>query len=388
MSQADELLEGLSENEIAMYSAGEEVEPHIVIGKDRFITVPDKLKKIAVQHDHNIETVTFDCPRYWDGHDLSTMTIYINYMRPDGEPGSYIADNVAVDETDENVFHFTWTISNHVTYAKGNLKILVCAKKVNVETAEEENHWNSELNTDMYVATGMECETSVMDSNPDIIGQLLMRMDAAENAVYVGNVENAVKYYSETKTLVEENVAKQDVINSRIDQVMATVSSDANNTTYTLVGISNPNCITGYIKSNSTHAVLVVTGIDINDSSLSGWIVPCCKIPDGLIPWEIEQGLVGFQDSATVMIGAEDCRIMIWKYDDGYYVVAHGIGHMMWEAETVATALMIPYTLNTTAIPELADLRVGPSGTTYDSAGEMVRSEMQALEARLAALEK
>lgn len=47
-------------------------DPHIVIGPDKIVTVPEALKKIAVQHDHNIETVTFDCPRYWDGIDFAT----------------------------------------------------------------------------------------------------------------------------------------------------------------------------------------------------------------------------------------------------------------------------------------------------------------------------
>ena len=55
-------------------------EEHIIIGRDRYITVPEGLKRIAVQYDHNVETVTFDCPRYWDEHDLSTMNIYINYI--------------------------------------------------------------------------------------------------------------------------------------------------------------------------------------------------------------------------------------------------------------------------------------------------------------------
>ena len=48
-------------------------EPHIVIGYDRVVTVPDQLKRLAVQYDHDIETVTFDCPRYWGKHDMSQM---------------------------------------------------------------------------------------------------------------------------------------------------------------------------------------------------------------------------------------------------------------------------------------------------------------------------
>ena len=99
MSQADELLKSVANTR----TVNPETEPHIIIGEDRFITVPDELKRIAVQGDHDVETVTFDCPRYWDDHDLSKMQLYINYMRPDGTPGSHLAENVRVDEylTDE-----------------------------------------------------------------------------------------------------------------------------------------------------------------------------------------------------------------------------------------------------------------------------------------------
>ena len=62
MSRADELLDTLSEDDVSVFT----VKPHIVINSDRTITVPNSLKRIAVQYDHNIETITFDCPRYWD----------------------------------------------------------------------------------------------------------------------------------------------------------------------------------------------------------------------------------------------------------------------------------------------------------------------------------
>ena len=60
MSQAEELLNSLSAGDTTETA----IEGHIVIGNDRFITVPEEPKRIGVQYDHNIETVTFDCPRY------------------------------------------------------------------------------------------------------------------------------------------------------------------------------------------------------------------------------------------------------------------------------------------------------------------------------------
>lgn len=182
MSQADMLLDGLSESEIKAYTVDPSNEEHIVIGPDRRITVPESLKRIAVQFDHNIETVTFDCPRYWDGIDMSAMAIYINYMCPDGRLGSYLIEDVAIDETDDSVMHFTWTISNEVTRVKGNLTILVCIKNADPDEGIEINHWNSELNKDMYISEGMACTEPIINQYPDIVTQLLMVADRA-NAI-------------------------------------------------------------------------------------------------------------------------------------------------------------------------------------------------------------
>lgn len=189
MSQADELLATASESTAELgeavvgtailgfgaLSQGEE--GNIAIGVDRIIKVPDGLKRIAVQFDHNIETVTFDCPRYWDGLDMSAMSVYINYRRSDKVIGCFKAVNVAVDESDTSVMHFDWTISKNVTMAKGPLSFLVCIKKAD-EDGNEENHWNSELNQEMYISEGLESGEPIAEEYPDIIGQLEVKNQA------------------------------------------------------------------------------------------------------------------------------------------------------------------------------------------------------------------
>ena len=180
MSQAEELLNTLTtESDTALeneHITHNQAESHIVIDENRMITVPDELKRIAVQYDHNIETVTFDCPRYWDEHDLSDMVIYINYMRKNGSVGSYIVENVVVCPTDENIIHFDWTISGHASEIPGELAFLVCAKKTN---ADEEVilHWNTELCRDMYISKGLEVMEEIEMTYPDIYTQLLEKMN-------------------------------------------------------------------------------------------------------------------------------------------------------------------------------------------------------------------
>ena len=170
MSQADELLNQLSEDGISLQLANPETEPHIVVGDDRVISVPKELQRIAVQHDHNVETVTFDCPRYWDDLDMSELSIYINYMRKDRVVGCYKATDISVDADNDRIMHFNWLISHNVSDAVGQLKFLVCIKKGDAD-GYEVNHWNSELNTEMYISEGLETGEAVINPYPDIISQ-------------------------------------------------------------------------------------------------------------------------------------------------------------------------------------------------------------------------
>ena len=190
MSRAEELLNSLSDDELEKRIAESQTEEHIVISHDRTIAVPMALRKIAVQFDNNVETVTFDCPRYWDDVDISGMDIYINYMRPDNKPGCYIVDNVRVDEIDKKQIHFEWTITRNVSEIKGTLSFLVCAKSIN-DRGEETYHWNSELNKEMIVSEGLECGNPIVEKYPDVIEQILAKLEAGFSEQEIQKAINA-----------------------------------------------------------------------------------------------------------------------------------------------------------------------------------------------------
>lgn len=205
MSRADELLDAVSNDGIVLYTANPDTEGHIVINDNRKITVPEELRRIAVQFDNNMETVTFDCPRYWDGIDMSEMKVYINYLTKSNVRGMYWAEKVTIDEVDDTIMHFDWTISRNVTLTKGNLSFLVCIRKVD-EEGNESNHWNSELNQEMYVSEGLECEESILEAYPDIITQLLTRMDYVEEIATPEHMQNYVNEFLTTTTELRDLV--------------------------------------------------------------------------------------------------------------------------------------------------------------------------------------
>lgn len=177
MSQAQMLLNSM-ETTMPTSEIQEVDNGHIIIDEQRFVTVPESLRRLGVQHDHNIETVTFDCPRYWDDHDMSKMRIYVNYLCPDGVKGQYLTTNLVVKY---DTMSFDWVISNNVTQAKGVLSFLVCICKVD-SNGNEERHWNSELNQQCYISEGLECRDIATSEYPDIITHLLLRMDDVEQS--------------------------------------------------------------------------------------------------------------------------------------------------------------------------------------------------------------
>lgn len=180
MSQAEALLNSLVPDETVSYSADPASEPHIVINRDKTVTIPEELKRILVQYEHNIETVTFDCPRYWNGHDLYDMAMRIVFERPDGHKEPHPVENLRVDETDPDMIHFEWTISNNTTLKSGNVRITICAKITNAEGIAD-REWHTIPNDELYVNEGMDCDgEEIVEQYPDIIDSILVRLDIAE----------------------------------------------------------------------------------------------------------------------------------------------------------------------------------------------------------------
>lgn len=182
MSLASELLDTLPDGIPMTHTRGPATEPHIIINPDKTITVPRELRYIAVQGEHNIRTVTFDCPRYWDRHDLSTMSVRLIYKRPDGHRAKCFVKNLRVDENDADTIHFDWTVSRNATLLDGGLSIQACALIPNAE-GEGDPEWHSRVNRDLIVDESLGCpDDEVAEQYPDIIEIILDRLDRLETS--------------------------------------------------------------------------------------------------------------------------------------------------------------------------------------------------------------
>ena len=134
----------------------------------RVITVPASEKLFGVANDGNTERKHFRCPKVVGNNiDLSTMHLYINYQNANGDKYPYLVEDV---RTDGDYITFSWLIGPDVVTYKGQIKYIVCAK--NGATAE----WNTTL-AEGTVLEGLEATNEVVARNPDIIEQILTRLD-------------------------------------------------------------------------------------------------------------------------------------------------------------------------------------------------------------------
>lgn len=224
---------------------------HIVINSDRSVTVPDSLKKIGIQYDHNVNTLTFDCPRYADDAqsiDMSKMQIFINWMLPDKSIGCSIAENIIIDEADSTLMHFDWIITSAVTPVFGILeRTLVCIKQTDTD-GREIYHWNTDLFQKFSVGEGMECNEQLAEENMDVITQLLVKMDAVDTRT---STEAMRSYVSEYMT---ENPPQpsDEQANAGVDAYMTENGQDYVNT---YMGENVQSAVNTYMDVNAQSKV-------------------------------------------------------------------------------------------------------------------------------------
>ena len=151
---------------------------------------------LGVMEDANVERKYFKCPKIvGDNVDLSAHQIYIKYTQSldkNGEqfedvvPGIYHCEDVS-DEGD--YITFSWKLSGNVCVEKGFIAFSVVASDGG------EVRWNT------YPAVGAVLLTipggleEVAKRYPDIISQLLNRMDAVEAIATPEAMQNYVEAY-------------------------------------------------------------------------------------------------------------------------------------------------------------------------------------------------
>lgn len=168
----------------------------ITIDNDlRKITIPASITLLGVVSDENVQTLHFQMPKTYKGLDLSEFAIRINYMNANN-----VGDTYAVDDSEisgENIV-FTWTVGRVACMYKGNTKFIVCLKKKDA-SGNVLKEFNTSL-TSLPVLEGLETTEAVVAENPDIIEQILTKIEKLTQ-ISPEDIASAVSTYMEANPI-------------------------------------------------------------------------------------------------------------------------------------------------------------------------------------------
>lgn len=174
---------------------------HSVYDTDAHLTIVPTSRKIIgaeriklVRGDHNSSRVTFDIPRFVDGHDMAETSIveihYIN-ISADGKNTNedvYPADDVQISPESDDVVIFSWLISNNATKYAGTLSFMLCFKCVTGEVLDYS--WRTDTAKGVHVLKSLDCTPSAVEDVTDIltvwemkIADLMGRVESMEDAM-------------------------------------------------------------------------------------------------------------------------------------------------------------------------------------------------------------
>lgn len=168
----DELLDKMEAETLA--SAGNEV--FVVDNNLRTVSIPESMSVLGVEHDDDVHRLYFQIPKMYGDTDLSDFDIRINYMNAAGDGDVYAVTDKEV--SGDNIT-FSWLVGRHAFAQQGNVIFIVCLK----QTDDEGNvikEFNTTVSTLPPVLEGLETSELVVQENPDIIEQILQRLDDIE----------------------------------------------------------------------------------------------------------------------------------------------------------------------------------------------------------------
>lgn len=163
----------------------EETEVCTIDNDLRTITIPSGLQTVGVESDEDVRRLNFQMPKQYGEVDLSEFDIKINFVNANNSGDVYAVTDKAV--SGDNIT-FSWLVGRNALAYRGNIRFIVCLKKADAEGVVQQE-FNTTVAT-LSVLEGLETTEQVIQENPDIIEQILARLDELEEGGGGGGTTN------------------------------------------------------------------------------------------------------------------------------------------------------------------------------------------------------
>ena len=132
-----------------------------------------------VQFDHNSQRITFDLPRYFEGHDFLTCNrVEVHYLNVESKTresncGVYEVTDLQKKPDDESKVVFSWLISQNATKMVGTLNFVIRFACV---TDKIDYSWSTVMHEGIPVTTGIYNTDVVVEQYPDVLEQWYQKL--------------------------------------------------------------------------------------------------------------------------------------------------------------------------------------------------------------------
>ena len=192
----------------------------IVNADDRSITNESGERLTIMQYDHNSERMTFELPRYIEGHDMFAtnlvLVLFTNTSKGTSvsnrstSAGVYQVTDLEIKKDYPDTLTFSWLIAREATQYVGTLKFqvqLVCHE--NEELGIPEYYWHTDQCDKIDVKPSLSSGNDVAEAYPDILTSMDARVAILEkNGVPDNRLGEAVDEYL-TKHPIEKLTAEE-----------------------------------------------------------------------------------------------------------------------------------------------------------------------------------
>lgn len=189
---------------------------HSVYDTDQHFMIDPITRKITnqsskvklMQFDHNSERMTFEIPRFVDGHDMSLCTkVEVHYInistdKKDINKDVYLVDDTQLSPDSDDVVIFSWLVSRNATQLVGLINFIV--RFSCLDGVKSDYVWNTDVSDELSVSNSIDNGEEVIVNNSDIL-------EAWKTEVF-GDVTESVEEVAEEvrlcNALVRESISK------------------------------------------------------------------------------------------------------------------------------------------------------------------------------------
>lgn len=234
-----------------------------VVDENKNIKLSDG--QVSLTQESNSQYIPFKMPRYYDGYDLSSTTLYIYWANEVGYGSAAAPVNVSYD--DEYIY-FAWLVGSDVTRYAGTVKFEIQARGIITSDSgkELEYIWKSYMNNGLNITQALEYNEIIEPDEgwkTDFFSQANDILDDVK-----ASETNATSAASQAQLAAEEARESLDVVKDTIDNAVSSIEVELND----IVSDKVSEELGNYAKTSDVESMLVdyakASDVPINVSEL------------------------------------------------------------------------------------------------------------------------